>query len=66
MKKLTHADKAEMKMESVIWNHGRKKAMITSCINQLKQTTIADHPDILKAIKTLESERERLKKVELF
>jgi hypothetical protein len=57
---------AKIKMDNAIWQHGRKKAMITECINKLKQTTVADHPDILKAIAILEEERIKLKKQQIF
>lgn len=60
------SDKAKIAMDTAIWNHGRKKAMITEAISKLKRTTLADHPDVKNVIVLLEVERERLKKVELF
>jgi hypothetical protein len=39
MKKLTARDKADLKLEAAVWNHGRKKAKLTAII---KETSIAD------------------------
>lgn len=58
--------KAKMKMNSVIWNHGRKKANLTEAISKLKRTDLADHPDIKIAIDLLTRERQRLQNKELF
>lgn len=66
MRKLTNSEKAIMKMDTVIWNHGRKKATFTVAIQKLKETGLADNPDVKKVIDLLTVERKKLDKVELF
>ncbi len=66
MRKLSTATKAQIKMDSVIWEHGRKKAKLTETIKNLGVIDLKDHPDVKKVIALLTTERERLKKVELF
>jgi hypothetical protein len=61
MKKITGREKSEMKMESAIWNHGRRKATFTVAINKLRETGLSDHPDVKKVILLLHQERQKLK-----
>lgn len=63
MRKLTHRDRAEQKLESMVWNLGREKGRITTIIKSLQETKIAKYPVILEAIKALEKERDRLNSI---
>lgn len=58
-------DKARMASETAIWNHGRRKAVITEAINKLKMCSISDDPDVLKVIEKLKIEHARLSKAQI-
>lgn len=54
-----------MASETAIWNHGRRKAVITEAINKLKMCSISDDPDVLKVIEKLKIEHARLSKAQI-
>lgn len=60
---LTKREKREIKESTLIWNHGRKKATITTAIRTLNETDLKDHPEIIKVVKLLQDERKRLNSI---
>ena len=57
---LSSTDKAKMKMDAAIWNHGQKKATITIAIKKLKETGLGENPDVKRVIELLTMERKKL------
>ena len=57
---LSSTEKAKIKMDSAIWKHGQKKATLTIAMTKLKQTGLADNPDVKKVIELLRTERKKL------
>lgn len=58
-KKFTNHE-AIAKMDAAIWRNGKDRARITTILNEIKLTRVAQDPDVLKAIKVLEAEKMKL------
>lgn len=58
--------RAEMKMETAIWNHGAKKRDLTNAIRHIEKTGFQNNPIIKPAIEFLKLERKKLDSVTLF
>lgn len=55
--------KQEVREYNAVWEHGRKKGILTGIKNKLLKTDIAKHPDIIKAIAVIDNEIKRLKSI---
>lgn len=55
-------EKMETTMHAAIWSNGKDRARITTILNDIKMTKVANHPAILRAVEILQEEKIRLLK----